>query len=189
MSNSNGDRFRQAQEILWGEAGVWAHDTFVELNQTYFAGEVPHAGIVWGLTPHGSRLGHTYSNGRITLHPALLDPKSNAWAQERYLGTAYARDVLLHEMIHALLFARGITSDDESHHNTEPWCAEVVRLAPLLELGEVRAAPVKPRRIDGKVVRQPLDGHLDRDAIAHFPQTLRPRSFYEADRGRIHVHI
>lgn len=181
--NTNGDRYRQAQEILWGEPGAWAHDTFDELNGRYFADEIPHAGIAWGLTPHGGRLGHTRCTGRITLHPALLDPHSDAWRIEPYLGEAYARDVLLHEMIHAYLFARS----EEPDHNGQPWCREVMRLAPSLGLGEVRAAPVVPRRVDGRVVRRALDGHLDRHQLAHFPHSIRPNDFYRADRGRMPI--
>lgn len=64
-----------------------------------------------------------------------------------------------------------------------------MRLAPLLGLGEVRAAPVKTMRVDGKVARRPLDGHLERDELARFPHSLRPMSYYEADRGRMPVAI
>ena len=181
----NGERFREAQETMWPGAGAWAHDTFVELNAEYFDGEVAHAGIVWGLTPHGHALAHTYADGRITLHPALLDPRDSAWGLKPFLGTAYARDVLLHEMIHALLFGRG----GEHSHNTQPWCDELVRLAPLLGLRSIKAVPVVPRRIDGVVVRRPLDGHLERAAIAAFPHSLRRRSFYESDRDRIGIRI
>jgi hypothetical protein len=98
--------------VLWGAAGTWAHDTFCKLNELYFEDQVSHAGIVWGLTPHGHTFGHTHTNGRIALHPALLDPHSDAWKIERFVGEPYARDVLLHEMIHALLFSRGILKGD-----------------------------------------------------------------------------
>lgn len=176
---------------LWGEAGQWAADTFTQLNKDLFSSEVPFNGIVWGLTPHGHHLGHTWqSSGRITLHPSLLSPSSlDPWQTGGLLGEAYARDVLLHEMIHALLFGRGLTIEHESHHNTKPWCAEVVRLAGLLGIGEVQAAPVKPRRVDGTVKRLPLDGHLSRADIAHFPHSLRADSFYRANRRKIRVLI
>jgi len=177
--------YRRAQEVLWGEAGLWAHDTFAQLNAVHFGGEISHSGIVWGLTPHGARLGHCRHDGRITLHPALLDPKSDAWGIEPYLGEAYARDVVLHEMIHALLFQRGL----EAGHNGEPWCAEIVRLAPELGLKPIKAAPVVPRRVDGKVRRLPLPGHLDRKTIATFPHPLRPASYYKNTNGRLPVAI
>jgi SprT-like family len=182
MSNRD---YRLAQQILWGDAGAWAHDTFTELNAKYFADEIPPSGIVWGLTAHGARLGHCHCDGRITLHPALLDPKSNAWGIEPYLGEAYAADVVLHEMIHALLFHRGV----DAEHNGEPWCAEIVRLAPELGLEPIRAAPVVPRRIDGKVRRLPLPGHLDRKTIAAFPHPLRPKEYYRNTNGRLRIAI
>jgi hypothetical protein len=184
MGNS-GTAYREAQRILWGDAGVWAHETFCMLNAQYFADEIPHSGIVWGLTAHGRKLGHCHCDGRITLHPALLDPKSNAWGIEPYLGEAYARDVVLHEMIHALLFHRGVDAD----HNSEPWCAEIVRLAPELGLKSIKAVPVVPRRVDGVVRRQSLPGHLDRKTIATFPHPLRPKSYYRNTNGRLPVAI
>lgn len=175
--------YRQAQELLWGKAGAWAYDTFEELNEQYFADEVPMRGVVWGLTPHGRNLGHCWQSGRITLHPALLDPRSDAWRLERYLGAGYARDVLLHEMVHALLFTRGVEHD----HNCGAWCAELIRLAPLLGLGRILAAPVLPRRVDGKVRRLQLDGHLSRREMASFPHSLRSKAWYEANRSRLPI--
>ncbi len=70
------DRF--ALEHLWGDAGAWVADTWPRLNAHCFANEAPYHGVVWGLTPHGKSLGHTSHSGRITLHPALLNPKSDA---------------------------------------------------------------------------------------------------------------
>ena len=40
--------YRQAQETLWGEQGVWAHKTFDALNRQYFSAEIPYRGIVLG---------------------------------------------------------------------------------------------------------------------------------------------
>ena len=186
----NRQEYRKAQRVLFGEAGEWAADRFDELNDAYFDSLLRTAGVVWGLTPHGGRLGHTHESGRITLHPALLDPKADAWRNEPFLGERYAEDVLLHEMIHVKLHADGrdIPGSDGSSHNTEPWCEEVVRLARLLGLGEVQAAPVRPRRIDGVVRRQPLDGYLTRAEIATFPHALRPAGFYDRS-GRLPVLI
>jgi hypothetical protein len=183
--------YRLAQTVMWGQAGEWAADTFARLNATYFGDEVPAAGIAWGLTPRG-RLGHTnYESGRITLHSSLLDPRSaNPWYQWGRLGEAFAEDVLLHEMIHCLLRARGVPSDEKTgRHNEQPWCDEIMRLAPLIGLGEVKAAPVKPRRIDGAVRRQALDGYLTQDELARFPHPLRPAGWYEARNSRQRIRI
>jgi len=47
---------------------------------------------------------------------------------------------------------------------------------------------VKPRRVGGKLVRRPLDGHLPRGQIARWPQTVRPAGYYTS-AGRIRVPI
>lgn len=176
---------RAALENLWGDAGTWAADTWTRLNAAHFDGKLRYHGIVWGLTPHGGRLGHTYPSGRITLHPSLLDPQESAWGIRDQLGARYAEDTLLHEMVHVTLFARGIASK-APHHNTQEWCDEIMRITRQLGLAPIKAAPVKPRRVDGKVVREPLDGHLSRVEIATWPDRLRPAGYYTSE-GRIHA--
>jgi hypothetical protein len=181
---------RAALENLWGDAGTWAADTWTALNTEHFDGRVRYHGIVWGLTPHGRNLGYTSNPRRITLHPALLDPRGDAWAISSQLGTRHAADVLLHEMVHVALFAPGVDNPDSTpYHNTAEWCAEIVRITPQLGLPPIKAAPVKPRRVDGKVVRQPLDGYLSRSDIAHWPHSLRPAGYYVADAEPIAVPI
>jgi hypothetical protein len=188
---------RAALENLWGDAGTWAADTWSRLNVEHFDGRLRYHGIVWGLTPHGHALAHTSNpDARITLHPSLLDPRPDedrkggwVWKQERRLGARHAADVLLHEMIHVALFAHDIPNTKEApHHNAEEWCAEIVRITPQLGLPAVTAAPVKPRRVDGKVKRQELDGNLSRDDAAHWPHSIRPAGFYNRE-GRITVPI
>jgi hypothetical protein len=180
---------RDALENLWGEAGTWAAASWTRHNSEHFDGRLRYHGIVWGLTPHGGRLGHTYASGRITLHPSLLAPQESAWGIRDQLGARYAEDVLLHEMVHSSLFERDISnSSRHPHHNTEEWCAEIMRITPQLGLEPVKAAPVKPRRIKGVVKREPLDGHLSRDDISHWPHSLRPAGYYTSE-GRIHVPI
>jgi hypothetical protein len=66
---------RAALENLWDKAGAWAAGTWTQLNTDHFDGRLRYHGIVYGLTPHGDHLGHTWSHSRrITLHPSLLDP-------------------------------------------------------------------------------------------------------------------
>lgn len=188
---------RAALENLWRHAGTWAADTWTRLNTDHFDGQLRYHGIVWGLTPHGGRFGHTSNTGRITLHPALLSPKSaDPWDLKELtggievLGAAHAADVLLHEMVHVALFAAGVEQHGEgqSHHNTTQWCEAIMRITPQLGLPLILAAPVKPRRVNGKVVREPLDGHLPRAVIARWPHTVRPAGYY-THAGRIHVPI
>jgi hypothetical protein len=189
---------RAALENLWENPGTWAADTWTQLNTDHFDGRARYHGIVFGLTPHGGCLGHTSpTTGRITLHPALLDPQSDdPWLLKwrgAGLGARFAADVMLHEMVHATLHDRGVTNTHRNpHHNTVEWCDEIMRITPQLGLDPVKAAPVKPRRvrIDGEsvVVRKELDGHMSRNDIGHWPHTLRPAGYYTA-KGRIHVPI
>ena len=185
---SNADHL--ALENLWDQGGIWASNTWTRLNTEHFGGKLKYHGIVWGLTPHGCRLGHTSPAGRITLHPALLNPRGNAWQISGKLGTLFAADVLLHEMCHVDLFAAGVSNDDEGrHHNTQEWADLIMRITPELGLWTVLAAPVKPRRIDGNVVRRPLDGHLSRDQMARWPYSLRLDGYYSTDPETIRVPI
>ena len=41
----------RAQEVLWGGAGIWAHQTFTDINCMYFADEIPPQPVCWRLTP------------------------------------------------------------------------------------------------------------------------------------------
>jgi hypothetical protein len=185
---------RDALENLWGEAGTWAAATWTHLNIDHFDGRLRYHGIVFGLTPHGKNFGHTQPEGlwpgRITLHPSLLRPRGAAWGSYfSQLGSRFAEDVLLHEMVHVRLVERGEERDDrDGCHNIEPWCAEIVRITPQLGLPTIKAVPVKPRRVNGSVVRQAPDDHLSRADIAHWPHSLRPPGFYDME-GRIRVPI
>jgi hypothetical protein len=174
---------RAALVNLWGDAGAWAADTWTELTGTYWDG-LPYGGVVFGLTPHGACLGHcNAATGRITLHPSVLDPQSDeAWGvPATQLGVAYARDVLLHELVH-VAFPAG-------HHNSSEWCGEIERITPLLGLKPIKAQPVHPRMIDGKNRRVARDGYLARAAIASWPHSLRTPSYYVRDNRKIHVPI
>jgi hypothetical protein len=182
--------FRDAQRTLWGQAGAWSYDAWHDLNAAYFDDELTYHGVVWGLTPHGGKLGYCEPSERITLHSSLVDPRGTkpwGWESDRFTDRL-ARDVLLHEMIHAQLFARGNVQRDDrgGHHNTPEWCAEIERLTPLLLDIEVKAEPVRPRRIEGKVTRKTNPGHLTRADAAHWPHSVRPRaaSYY---RGGEHL--
>lgn len=170
--------FRAAQTTLWGQAGAWAFDTWSDLNAGYFDGELKYVGIVWGLTPRGARPAHTAPSGRITLHPALVEPASpEPWDRPRaQLTDRFARDVLLHELIHQALYAKGEPSGPEPHHNTRAWCEQIVRLSRLELDREVKAQPIHPRRMYGKSIRQHKPGYLSRARIANWPHSVRPNA-------------
>ena len=187
---------RAALENLWEAAGVWAADTWTAHNANHFDGQLKFHGIVFGLTPHGHNLAHTSNPDgdsiqypRITLHPALLDPRGDAWGMNLHLGARHAEHVLLHEMVHVALFDAGIeNTKDKPHHNTQEWCDQIMRISTRLGLNPIKAAPVNPRRVDGKVVRLAQDGFLSRDDLAHWPHTLMPADYYNRG-GRMPVPI
>ena len=88
-------------------------------------------------------------------------------------------------MVHALLNARGVGHDDRGgQHNLPEWCAEIERLSPLLFGVAIKAQPVKPRRVDGKVCRKQQPGYLSRSQAARWPHSVRPNAerYYESGR-------
>jgi hypothetical protein len=184
--------YRAVQADMFGDAGAWAYDEWHHHNTAYFDGRLAYGWILWGLTPHGHRLGETQlvnGTGRITLHPSLVAPSSShPWNRAaRLWNTRTASDVLLHEMIHQALYQRG----DDSEHNGRPWCDEIERLSPIVLGRTVKAEPVNPRRITlpdrtSKVVRRARKGFLSRDAIAHWPHSLRPKRY---SHGGEHLHV
>jgi hypothetical protein len=180
---------RDALTQLWNQAGAWAADTWTRLNRELWDSEIPYRGVVFGLTPHGGHLAHCSQTGRITLHPALLDPQGETiWHQPHScFGVAYAEDVLTHEMIHALFRARGIPSSGaQGEHNTKHWCEEITRLSTLLGLGEIKAQRITPRRGLGRVAKP---GYLTQLELATWPHSLRPKGHYEAKNQKIRVPI
>jgi len=181
---------RAALENLWGDAGAWIADTWTVLNDRHFGGRLKYRGVVWGLTPHGRGYGHTSSAGRITLHPALLDPAgADPWTLGDQLGGRYAAHALLHEMIHVQLIERGVAHDESGgHHNTTEWCAEITRITGELGWPPIRAMPVRPRRINGVVTRQAHTGFLDRADIASWPHSIAAEGSY-GPAGRLAVPV
>lgn len=145
--------------------------------------------MLFGLTPHGSSLAYYRLDDRtITLHTSLLEPSSESpWSLGDVLGRAYARDVLLHEMVHqANHQTHGTTRARMGAHNNPMWVDEVLRISPLLGL-KVKAAVVKQRRVrkkgqragPGKVQWVVEPGHMTRAELAAWPQSVRSRSFYK----------
>lgn len=176
------DHLRDAARMFWPNHADLIYDTFDRLNRDLFDGELVNAGIVVGLTPHGGRLGSTaLGTGRITLHPALLDPATAApWGIPcRQLGERFMADTLLHEMVHAVLIQHGEPHD----HNDHGWCGEVTRISPLIGLGRVIASPWKRARRSaadggGLTYRPEIDGSISRTDLATWPQSLRPHGYY-----------
>jgi hypothetical protein len=185
------DACRLVARSFWQDKGLWAYEAFEFINATYFAGRLPWPCIIWGLTAHGGCLGLTCARREappvITLYPSLMGgtEKPNPWGIDAaYLGACYAFDVLIHECIHVenRYLQGGITGP--TSHDCPEWIGEVNRIAPLLGLRGVRAAPNRVRRVevDGppkrrgkrptRVVRR-SDGNVPHRAVAAFPSGIR----------------
>ena len=138
-----------------------------------------------GLTAFGRCIGLTRGGWlaapRITLAPEMFTGNHRTPG-----GTLMVSDVLVHEMVHAALMLRG----EDPGHNGAPWCRMITELSPAVLGREIDARPVKPRRVPNparatdpaapatKVSREPVDGALTRDELAHWPAPLRPAGYY-----------
>jgi hypothetical protein len=174
---------KQSADISdWGY-GRWAYEKWQEFNEKYWECKLNPGAIFWGLTPHGHDFGYyEFSRNAITLHSSLLRPKSNAWRMVGLLGERFAEDVLLHVMLHQANMQIQMKDDRESH-NCQSWCEEINRLVPLLGINTrgLIAAPVRQRRVDGKVTWKPRPGFMSRKEISGFPHSLRPKEYYEQE--------
>jgi hypothetical protein len=132
--------------------GRWAYRAFDAINATFFDGALPRPLIQWAIMPHGHCLGLTRMQDHpiVTLHPSIMEPAgANPWGLDsRWLGPAYAFDLLLHESIHV---AQGTLHREmkrgQSSHNCESWILEVNRLAPMLGMNGIEAGLNRTKRV------------------------------------------
>lgn len=171
------DELRTAGEAFFPGLGAWSYDKWADLNESYYFGKLKPGPILWGLTPHGHRLGSCSHDGNctITLHTSLFGSRTDAWGRGSLLGKRFAADVLVHEMLHKFL----IQSEKSSKHNHDPWCDEIERISPELGLN-IKAKPIRQKRVDGKVKWYVEPGHLKRIEIATWPYLIRPKEYYES---------
>ena len=182
-----------AQQV-YGLKGVWAYDSFVFINDAYFAGRLPWPHIIWGLTAHGACIAWASTvrdRSRppiITLHPSLLrgTEKENPWKiPADWLGSSLVFDTLLHECIHVHIEYNLGGHDGRNSHDCKRWVRQSNRIAPLLGFRDVRFGVTRtvrvpdysaPRTVRGKVatrvVRQST-GNVPHRVAAGFPQSLR----------------
>jgi hypothetical protein len=162
------EAYRAAALLLWGPSAAWAVDETSRLNVDYFDAQLPPLPVVVGITAYGRCIGLTRHSG------AWVDglPRITIASNQFHRGADHIRDVLLHEMIHAHLILGGLNP----HHEGWPWINEITRLSPAVLGREINAKPVYPRRVGGKNVRAPRDGHLSQMEIAGWPGSLRPDS-------------
>jgi len=171
-------------ELIWGPWGAWAYDTWAELNKQYFDNKLKIGGIIWGLTPHGGALGIYFPRHNLIVLHTMLAERRNWHPWDIKGDDAYARDVLLHEMIHMSIRQSGVLVGKD-HHNNPAWAAEINRVAKLLGI-DVHAECIKQRRVrdgNGKTTRQrtraPVEGNLELKDISRFPHSVRPAGFYK----------
>jgi hypothetical protein len=185
-------QYRQAVELLWGEAGAFLADEFERLNNTYFNDELPPLPLVIGLMAYGGCIGltrHPVEGGHSVPRISIASP---LFAQS--LGQV--SDTLLHEMAHANLVLQG----KSSHHNSSPWCAEVMRLSEQCGF-DVVALPVHTRRVPNperkanrradKTIsirpRRARPGALTRKELGRWPHCLPAPGIHRSDRRTLDV--
>jgi hypothetical protein len=181
--------YARAAALLWGEAGEVAAAELARANRELFAGSVPPLPVVIGLAAYGHCIGLTRpgwkAGPRISLAPEVFTGNARSPG-----GTLMVRDVVIHELTHAVLALRG----ESTAHNGRPWCALIEELSPDVLGREVTARPVVPRRIQNPererdpgapatiVARVTDEGALTRPELAAWPGSLRPDGYYRAGR-------
>jgi hypothetical protein len=178
-------QYRQAAELLWGEAGSFLADEFERLNGTYFDDELPPLPLVIGLMAYGRCIGKTryHAVPRISIASQLFTD-----------GLGEVSDTLLHEMVHAALMLRGVSPK----HNDDPWCDEIIRISKMAGF-DIVAKPVRPRRIVNPerdddpdapltvVRRQPDEGALTQRELGRWPHCLPDPGIHRCDRRALDV--
>jgi hypothetical protein len=161
------DMYRFAGEA-WGPLGTATVDRWREFNARYFGGQLqPVPLVITNTQPFGRRTAfcsyNPASSGRtITLNvPAAFQ------------CLLADNGVLLHEMVHQVLFERG----QDAAHASEGWRNEIMRLHERITGSRIWAGRSVTKRINGKVVRinKPRsDGvvSLTQGAIARWPRSV-----------------
>ena len=211
-----------AAEELYSGAGWEIYQAWRELNKRLFGRQMQHCGIQFGLAgracwPPGEATyraacpeepcgyGRWWPEGQvITLCRRLLHRHGRVWRlyHER-LGGRFAKDVLLHQMMHQYIDVVRRAGDQDfedqrpmdrsaglgeaarpprgfSHnnpHNSALWAGEVNRLSEALETTGGTAAAVPEDKGAGGVP----DGILSPRETALWPYLSRPEGYYEAD--------
>ena len=168
-----------------GEKGDFSYAAFRWVNRTLFADQIPTTLIQWALTAYGRCLGYTQPEAErypvITLHPGIWGPGPDRW----HPGPRMTLDTVIHECLHAyILYVIGQEKGHSSHDNPT-WASECMRVGPLLALPAFKAAPTKrmwkadTETGENKYTRATPAGCIDMDALAYFPQSLRPNGYFQ----------
>lgn len=131
--------------VGWGKFGERIADKWLKLNRTYFRGRLQPLPITLvNTSPYGHWLGITACNpAEQRAHLIQL----TAPRQEKFLVADVG--VLLHEMVHQYLAELG----EETGHDSEPWCREIMRLHYKITREKLWASPsvVRKEKIGGKL--------------------------------------
>ena len=154
-----------------GEKGDFAYTAFRWANHALFDDQLPTTLLQWAMTPYGRCVGATQSQADrfpvVTLHPG-------SWP-----GHRLTLDWVIHECLHVyILYVIGQEKGHSSHDNST-WASECMRLGPLLGLPDFQAAPTTRTRGHHSTPRSTPDGCLEMKALIIFPQTLRPKGYYD----------
>lgn len=177
--------YRDAAESLWGEAGIYAHESYARLRRELFPGLPAQLPIVLGLTAYGRCVGLTRAEW---VHGPRISVFSPAFGE----GRKYVDDILVHEMLHCHLYLGG----REIAHDSDDWYEEVRRLSPAV-LGcdlDVRRGPRRRSvrlpnpewypgsGLDKTIVRkQPVQAELTHADVARWPHPFREAGYYRDD--------
>ncbi|MFH2219911.1 MAG: hypothetical protein ABII68_09670 [Pseudomonadota bacterium] len=171
---------RSSGEKRFGEIGAWTYDEWMSLNETCFDGKIVAGPIFWGKTPDDRSIGYySWKENLIFLHKTLVRPPYPTpfpkW-DICNLNKKFAGDVLLHEMIHQMIYQTGGWKGDTSHNN-ERFVGEINRIAGLLAL-DVSAKVIRQKKIDGRLKWQVEPGCLSYKEMSEFPYSSRPEGYY-----------
>lgn len=156
----------EAAELLQPGFGQWAYAEFEKYNDLHFGNElIPCPMICVPVAPYGHWVGlaRKHAGGAIYI-------QATGSTDALYGNTLKQSHIILHEMIHHLLFQQGRNSE----HNATPWCAEIMRIGKEMGLPDFWASPSQPRKRDGRSVRMQKprkDGmaSISLNQIARFP--------------------
>lgn len=170
------------------------YDAYDRLNTLCFHDQLPPLPITIELQAYGKALASCrYHSSKPTLNFSthLLN----------HHKLSYVVDVVLHEMMHAAvhmleeplpIWANDRpTHSDYGSHNSPQWCAQIMRLSPIIGLGEIISAPwIKARHAKnpepgapaGLYRRPMLPDAISRAAARSWPHSVRPHGFYDDPR-------
>lgn len=178
--------YRVAAEVLWGEAGAYAHDAYDRIRAELYPGLPGQLPIVIGITAYGHCHGLTRSAWR---HGPRISLASTAFGR----GARWVDDILTHEMLHVHLSLAGLRSG----HDGAAWYEHVRRLSPAAlgyEVNARRGADRKSVRIRNPgwepgsgvpktiVRKQPVDAAVQHADVAGWPCAFRPDGYYQRDK-------